>query len=303
MSSNRPFARSLVKIAVRLALGGSRAHAQDWFPGLKLNLATETQDGAIWYRGRLVGTLLSAAHSLPSRPSKLMIVGSGPSIEQNDLTRVDGSSCILLNGALSLVPDVIEEPLAIAIEDERFIWRHFELVQKIPAQSLCLFSVSVIRAICELDTSWLKTRRIALIDNVRKPYRIGRRGTEELRALPYTRLIDDGASGFSERPFTAVFQAGSVAVSAMQFAIGWKPSEIGLLGIDIGNADQARFYETTDKAYSGIRRAQARIIDHLMLAKDVAAESGIEIINHSSISVLNDFGFGFSDKLAKPERR
>ncbi|MBM3094314.1 glycosyl transferase [Ensifer sp. T173] len=300
MSSNRPFLRSLIKIATRLALGRSRAHVQDWFPGLKLQRASETQDGSIWYQGELVGNLLSTSRTLRFAPRSVLIIGSGPSIEQNDLTRIDGSSCILLNGALTLVPSVIAQPLAVAIEDERFVWRHFDLIQRIPVDSLCLASVSTIRAICELDRTWFKDRAIALIDNVRKPYAKKRRSVPELRALSYVRLSEDGATGFSENPTSGVFQAGSVVISAMQFAIRWKPREIGLLGIDLGNADMSRFYETTEKAYSGIRKAQPRIIDHLNMARNVAAENGIEIANHSSVSPLVDCGFGYDEKFSRP---
>ncbi|PDT50443.1 glycosyl transferase [Sinorhizobium fredii] len=301
MGSNRPLSRTFIKIAVRLALGRSRAHAQDWFPGLRLQRATAVEDGAIWYRGELVGGLTHSSRAITTGLPRVLIVGSGPSIKRNDLARADDSSCVLLNGALHLVPAVISRPLAVAIEDERFVWKHFELVKRTPIGCVCLFSVSVIRAICELDRSWLKNRTILLIDDVRKPYGMPRRDAPELRKLSAVRLTQDAATGFCEEPSIGVFEAGSVVVSAMQFAVSWKPRKIGLLGIDISNADEPRFYEATDKAYSGIRRAQERIISHLRMARDVAAENGIEIANHSPISALIESGFGYDNTFAKVE--
>ncbi|WP_373414636.1 glycosyl transferase [Ensifer aridi] len=301
MGSNRPFSRSVIKIGVRLVLGRSKAHVQDWFPGLKLERATAVQDGTIRYRGELVGSLTDNSRAFTADLSRVLIVGSGPSINQNDLTRVGHSSCVLLNGALHLVNGAVSKPLAVAIEDERFVWKHFDLVRRTPVGCPCLFSVSVIRAICELDTSWLKNRTIVLIDDVRKPYGLVRRDVAELRKLASVRLSEDGATGFSTEPSVGVFQAGSVAVSAVQFAVSWKPHEIGLLGIDISNADDPRFYETTDKAYSGIRRAQGRIIAHLVMARKLAAERGITIANHSPVSALVETGFGYDDSFAKSE--
>ncbi|MCA1440207.1 glycosyl transferase [Ensifer sp. IC4062] len=298
---NRPFSRSCIKIAVRLLLGRSRAHVQDWFPGLKLERATADRNGMIQYRGMAVGHLTSPSRALKARPSRVLIVGSGPSIRQCDLTRADESSCLLLNGALHLFPGVIPKPLAVAIEDERFIWRHFDIVKRITAGCVCLLSVSVIRAICELDSTWLRDKPIVLIDNLRKPYGLVRRDTVELRKLSYVRLSEDGDIGFSEDPSAGIFQAGSVAVSAAQFAVSWGPSSIGLLGIDLSNANEPRYYETTDKAYSGIVAAQRRIVDHLVMARSIAAESGIEIVNYSPVSALAGMGFGYDATFAKTD--
>lgn len=299
MGSNRPLHRSLIKIAVRLVMGRSRAHAQDWFPGLKLKRASAAEAGAIWYRGERVGTLSDGSRVIATDLSRVLIIGSGPSIKRNDLSRAEDSSCILLNGALHLVPEVISNPLAVAIEDERFVWRHFELINRTPADCVCLLSVSVIRAICEIDISWLKNRTIVLIDDVRKPYGMARRGAADLRALSAMTLSEDAATGFCKSPSIGVFQAGSVVVSALQFAVCWKPHKIGLLGIDLSNADEPRFYETVDKTYSGIRRAQERIIAHLTMAKEISAAIGIEISNHSPVSALVENGFGYDNAFAK----
>lgn len=301
MRSNRPVTRSCIKIAVRLLLGRSKAHVQDWFPGLKLERETADRDGMIRYRGELVGYLTNLARAPEAKSSSVLIVGSGPSIAQCDLTRAEESSCILLNGALHLFPGTIAKPLAVAVEDERFVWRHFDLMKRIPAGCICLLSVSVIRAICELDSTWLRDKSIILIDNLRKPYGLPRRDTEELRKLSHVRLSEDGAIGFSEDPAAGIFQAGSVAVSATQFAVSWKPRSIGLVGIDISNANEPRYYETTDKAYSGIVTAQKWIIDHLVMARSIAAESGIVIVNHSPVSALIEAGFGYDATFSKAE--
>lgn len=250
------------------------------------------------YRGVVVGRLTTSRQAFRQRISRVLIVGSGPSITRTDLGRAEEFSCVLLNGALHLVPEVVSKPLAVAIEDERFVWGNFDLLARIPAECPCLFSVSVIRAICQLDRTWLQDRKIVLIDDVRKPYGRSRRDITELRRLSHANLSEDGATGFSKDPDAGVFQGGSVAVSAMQFAASWKPKEIGLLGIDISNADEPRFYEERNKAYSGIRRAQNRILDHLIMAKNAAVENGITVRNYSPVSALAEHGFGYSSEFA-----
>lgn len=303
MGSNRPLWRSIVKLAVRLVAGKSRAHVQDWFPGLKLDRPEKGGYGTIRYRGQPVGRLTSSHQLFQSKIASIYIVGSGPSIASSDVTLAEKNSCILLNGALHLIPDRIETPLAVAIEDERFVWSHFDLFERIPADCPCLFSVSVIRAVCEHDETWFRGRTVALIDDIRKPYGHVRRSTAELSGLSGAMLSMDGTVGFSTDPDAGVFQGGSVVISATQFALSWKPEKIGFLGIDISNANEPRFYEKKDKAYSGIRRGQERILNHLEMARAFALDGGIAVVNYSRVSALVARGFGYCDKFAAPADR
>jgi hypothetical protein len=299
--SDRPLHRSLVKVGTRIFLGGSLAHMQDWFPGLSIVRSVETGRGDVRYRGATVASLLGA-DALRQRANGLIyIVGSGPSVRDCDVTRLEDGSAILLNGAINLIADPVKTPLAVAIEDERFIWRHFDLVrQKIVADTLCLLSVSVLRAICENDRGFLADKRVVLIDDIRKPYGAKRRSTDELRRLDFVRMSGTGNAGFSLQPDRGVFQGGSVAISALQFALYCEPKLVGLVGIDISNATEPRFYENgSDVAYSGIARAEARMIEHLILGLARASERGIALVNYSAISALRNHGFGYDARLAK----
>lgn len=74
---------------------------------------------------------------------------------------------------------------------------------------------------------------------------------------------------------------------------------IGLLGIDISNANEPRFYESrSDMAKSGVARATDRIVGHLQLARRVAQSLGITVHNHSPVSVLGGAGFGYDASLS-----
>jgi hypothetical protein len=295
--SDRPWHRSLVKTGARVLFGGSLAHIQDWFPGLSVVRSTATGRGEVRYKGDIVASLFGADALREQSNDPIYIVGSGPSVNDCDLTRLPEGGAILLNGAISLIAAPIATPLAIAVEDERFIWRHFDLLKrKVAVETVCLFSVAVLRAICENDRGFLADKRVVLIDDIRKPYGARRRSIEELGRLDFVRLNEAGTAGLSLLPDRGVFQGGSVAISATQFALYCRPQTIGLIGIDISNAREPRFYESAgDAAFSGIARAETRIIEHFVLAKAIAAQHGIALVNHSAVSALLKHGFSYDE--------
>jgi hypothetical protein len=298
--SDRPWHRSMVKSGALLLLGPSRAHAQEWFPGLRIDRDEMTGRGDAIYRGRKV-VALSGANALRDRSGdNVYIVGSGPSIKDCDLRRLEPESAILLNGAITLVGGEIAAPLAVAVEDERFIWRHFALVRdKVSPGTLCLFSVAVIRAICEHDSRWLADKTVVLVDYVRKPYARRRLSIDRIAGYDFIVLDENRSAGMSLAPDRGVLQGGSVAVSVVQFALYCAPRMIGLIGIDISNADQPRFYESGEQtAFSGVAKAEQRIVAHFALARKVATERHIEMLNFSPVSALRNGGFGYDDRFA-----
>ena len=298
--SDRPLSRSLIKLGARLLLGRSRAHAQDWFPGLAIRQTPEGEREVL-YRGAGVAKLLGSAVLRGGEGGTVTIVGSGPSVALADLSRLERGSAILLNGAIHLIGDGIAAPLAVAIEDERFVFRHFELIrEKIAGGQGLLLSVAAVRAICEHDVSWLSDKRVILIDDIRKPYGFSRRKDAALRALDFVRLDPTGAYGISLDPDRGVFQGGSVAVSALQFALAARPKTVGFIGVDIRNADWPRFYERAGAvAFSGIAGAEQRILGHIALTKAVAEDRGIRLVNFSPVSALAEIGVAYDGRLLR----
>lgn len=301
LSRNRttmPLRRSLIKMGMRALLGRTRAHYYAWSPHLEI--IRERSGSEIRYRHRRI-VLLENAASLVGRGTEINIVGSGPSIHSQDVGVVAAQSCLFLNGSIVLMRDFSIKPLAVVIEDERFVWKHFTLMKVlIPAETLCLLSPESIRATCELDAGWLRDKRVILIDDIRKPYLQRRANDYELSQLNYVRLSPDSRAGFSLQPDRGVFHGGSVVVSALQFAVYAKPERIGLLGIDLGNANQPRFYETEPgAAKSKILKGQKRIIEHIILGKKICAEQKIELTLHSPVSSLLGHGFSYDRRFER----
>lgn len=274
-------------------LGRRRAHYHAWLPSLRIEGRSEATPGEILYRGKKIAKL-AAAHRLRDRVgSRVVIVGSGPSVKDSPIGSLPPRTTLLLNGAIGLIGQGIGEPLAVAVEDERFVWRHFEMIRRhVVPEIPMLLSVGAIRAICDHDPGFLRGRTVILIDDIRKPYGAPRRADAELAGYDYVTLR--GETGFSSQPGRAVFQGGSVVVSALQFGLAMDVSEIGFVGVDIANADAPRFYETEGSAaFSGVAGAERRILDHIALARDVAAGRGIQLRNHSAISALRTIGLAY----------
>ena len=250
--------------------------------------------GRLVYRRKKVLDLSGIDVFVRRAGSRIVIVGSGPSVNEARLDGLPSCSALLLNGAISLIGNGFAEPLAVAIEDERFVWRHFEMIaSRITPDVPMLLSPGAIRALCDLDAEFLKGRSVLLIDDIRKPYGHPRRDDAELAKLDYATLR--GPAGFSARPGGGVFQGGSVVVSALQFALATGAGEIGFVGVDITNADTPRFYEKEGgAAFSGVAGAAKRILDHVALAADIARHRGIRLINHSKTSALNSIGLDYA---------
>ncbi|MDX6805621.1 glycosyl transferase [Terrihabitans rhizophilus] len=288
-ASGRPWRRRIIKLALAGAVGWSHSH--NWLPSLRLTRNENGDYEDILYRGKMIAQL--------QKPDllrgmfaggELYIIGSGPSVATAKLDTVRPHSSILLNGACSLIGESIKQPLAIAIEDERFVWRHFDLLErKVAPGTIVLLSPGVIRALCEIRPGWITKMQIILVDDVRKPYGRRRRSAAELRVMPNVILNKSAGAGFSQDPAIGVFQGGSVVVSALQFGSYCQPSMIGLIGIDISNASQPRFYEEQGQvAFSGIQRSQARIIQHVEVAKQACLKQGTGLRSYSPTSPLNE---------------
>ena len=293
LASDRPLSRQAIKLIARLLLGRRRAHYNSWLPSLRIEGRAADALGHVIYRGSKVLDLRGTDILVRRAGPHILIVGSGPSVKDLSPDMLPPRRALLLNGAISLIGHGLAAPFAVAIEDERFVWRHFDMIARhvLPDVPL-LLSPGVIRALCDKDAAFLHGRPVILIDDLRKPYGHPRRDVAELDSLGCAALR--GSAGFSAAPDKGVFQGGSVVVSALQFALATTATEVGFIGVDIANADAPRFYEQEgDAARSGVAGAERRILEHIALARDIAEYRGIRLVNHSRASALNSIGLDY----------
>ncbi|MRX49879.1 glycosyl transferase [Paracoccus sp. S-4012] len=288
--SDRPLGRSLIRLGA-MALGRSRAHRQDVWP----HLAVDRVAGEVRWHGRSLARLVRLAEIVPPGAPLLAVVGSGPSLAAQTPERLPPGSAILCNGAASLAGRVA--PLAVAVEDERFVYRHAAMLAGLDRGLPLLLSAAAMRAMAEHDASLLTGRPLALIDNLAKPVNAPRRRLDDPALDPILRRA--GTAALSRDPDAGVVITGTVAFSAMQVALAAGPETILLAGIDLGNAASPRFYESpANMAESGLLKGLPRIIAGFALARDEARERGIRLSCASPVSTLLGLGIPYDSRLA-----
>lgn len=289
--ADRPLTRSLIRPAFRILRGKRGAHFEETWPNLTIMRVDDGGD-VLWSGGR-VAQLTDVVEIVANLGSSLAIVGSGPSITTIDIERLSQPS-ILLNGALSLLPR-LTHPVVLAVEDERFIWRHLTMLRDtLRTDTPCLFSPAVLRVLAGHAPDLLQ-RPIGLIDDLHKPFDALRCASPDVIKGSFD---EKTPAEFSQRPRDGIIKSGTVAYSALQIAMAGPATQIKLAGIDLGNAGTPRFYETKkNKAWSGLEKGQGRILAHFALAQSVAQERNIQLTCLSPTSKLLEIGYPFEGPL------
>lgn len=240
---NRPISRYAARLYIRLRYGAKRAHLEECWPDLCLIKAGNGgANGMVRYDGRVIAPLLPWPEHSPQE-EELIVIGSGPSLARQATEKIPIERAILVNGAIHLLCPPAR-PFALVVEDERFIWRHWQaLEQLVPENTDCYFSTSAIRALCQTAPAWLSTQRIRHMDFVHKPYGRSRPDQTELKGLPFLRWSADGQAAISLCPGMGLMPAGSVAATAAQIALALRPARIGIAGVDLTAMHSPRFYE------------------------------------------------------------
>lgn len=297
---NRPLRRYLARLASWLRYGPAGAHAEEWWPNLALKLAS-ADTGSIRYRGRVVAPLLP--YPQPGGFDEIVIVGSGPSLADQDRSKIPIEKALLLNGAIHLLAAGGRRPLGLVIEDERFVWRHAATIAAlVPSGTDCYFSTSVLLALCETIPDWLAGQKVRHLDFLHRPYAKPKPDAEGLERLDFLRWSADRSAAISLLPQSGLMPGGSVAVTAAQIALFLAPARIGLAGIDLTRTTQPRFYETAgDRAMSRIEAAAERVLAALSVIKDECTKRKITIENYSPMSRLADIGLAYAGRLERRE--
>ncbi|WP_052500973.1 hypothetical protein [Jannaschia aquimarina] len=222
-------------------------------------------------------------------PRQRAIIGTGPSLRGQDLSSLPAHGSILLNGALTLLDGALPSPLALCVEDERFVHRHHAMFARFaPGIPWWLLSVSAIRALASYDPDLLSKGRIVLIDDIRKPYMRSRQDDLDLARLDHVEA-GDGAL-FSLDPSKGIAGCGTVAFTALQFAMAAGSGDVVLAGVDLTDGT-SRFYEEGEGAGSGLDAGQDRIAAHFALALSVAERGDIRLLCASDRSLLLRLGY------------
>ena len=217
--------------------------------------------------------------SLKTSKKNISIIGSGPSIKEQNLSKLKNTEVILLNGAITLIETAKIKPLCIIIIDSSFVEKRFDLIRKIPKGTNLIVTLGVIRAIQERSTNILPRLNIFITKNITTNDYDTRNGTEEEKAKK---------KGFSTNLDYGFINGGTVMSVAIQLAAQLNAKKIFLLGLDISNSDQPRFYESNNTALKSglLKDYEQKILPFMIKARDVCMQEKIAIYNCSPISKL-----------------
>ena len=255
----------------------------------------------IQWRGHYIGQTSSWAALKAEAPTRLFSIGSGPSINEQDLSLLAGEECILVNGAISLVLNgPVSKPFAVMIEDSRFIYERADLLMQLPQGTrLCLVAsaMQALGAVCGAEG--LSHFELYLIDGFETPYGKARRGVNEAPSDTYRRSNKAKLSLDLEQGH---FGCGTVMYCGIQLAFHLRVQQLYLVGFDLTDFDQPRFYENQhNAAWTGLQNAyKERILPALRLAVDTAQEFNMSIENCSHTSIIPRELIPFNARLMPP---
>jgi len=285
------------RLLYKLCLPAGKRHYSATFPSLSLDAA----HSCVYWNRKSVG-ILEPWSDFPNRGRELLIIGSGPSvIEQLDaidkISSMQQVDMVLLNGAATLVNDgLVSNPLAIIIEDGRFVLEKFTVLQSLPGGTRLILSASALHALIYCDKSMLQYFDVWFMDSIQFPYRQPKRPLGEVLG-PDVRI--DGNMGLSLNLAKGHFGCGTVMYAGIQLAFHLRSPRVLLAGFDLTNYQMPRFYETeANAAWTGVDNAyEKRILPALKLAKECALEFAMEIENCSHTSIVPRNLIPFSSRL------
>ncbi len=246
------------------------------------------QSSFLYYGKKVVETCPLSSLKKHFSTKKIAIVGSGPSINDLNLSKLENVDCILLNGTISLIDSHKIRPSLITIIDEQFCRDRFELIKTIPQEVPLLLSDRAIRQIIKIDYHFFINRQVYLAN------------FDLFHQYDYQeKYFDDEKISQLEYGF---LDGGTVMATALQMAIAFKIAQtIYLLGFDIGNANQARFNEQDGKQLPSylLSHFDTRILPFMKCISQYCKRNNQVVLNCSSQTKLSYEIFAYSNDFSR----
>lgn len=317
MSSHR-LSNSLLKLLYRHTHGRRNRHNERLWPHVRVGRNAAGEIESYSYRGRDIplvnkevtrGSLACVARndvdqivasvndsgtggSGQSRVGH--IIASGPSVNDIDYAQLSLTNVMGVNGAIALTDRHPIRFYTYCFNDTGFVRARPELVRRIVTQDLLLFTtpLSLWHVLQQLPASEIRCR-IFLIENPQIRGRMPFRDVDEVMAdAPQGALTlfdKERVLGFGHDIRHGLFDAGTVAYSALQIMAWLGFKEIVLHGVDLQDAAKVpRFYET---AADTLPTTLDQYLPHHILPAFTAAarllhEQGVRVVNLSPHSAL-----------------
>lgn len=267
--------RSLAKRLLRLGGYPNGGYLADFFDGVRIEpYPTLYSDAFRVYgpSGHVADTL--SLNALAKSGEDIYIVGSGPSINKQNLSLLRDRKVIFLNGAMSLVEKCGLTPYFVSVSDSSFCVKRASMFSLLPKGTNLLLSFAAMKDLYYLNPSAVTENNVYLLltlDDWVHAYLDAEKGMEAFANLDYGSM-----------------NAGTVMADCIRLSAFLGAANTYLLGLDIGNSAEPRFYETAgDAAKSGLlRNYESRILPFMKLAARYFRAKGLGLYNCSPVSRL-----------------
>ena len=254
---------------------------------------------SIYFNSRfllLTSSFQSLRKNMDSRSKRIFIIGSGPSIAKQNLNVLKNEEVILLNGSCILIKQLALKEATLVISDDSFIQKRSRLlnevlkyVQESGSKIRLCFSFRVLRAFLKEKILLPEGAKIFLFEELLPDVVV--QSQASLNIYDYKQRIErnDGTMKiFSSFDKAGVFHCGSVMTVGIQIAAFLGYEEVYLLGFDIGNSNQPRFYEKEgDQVRSGLLADyETGILPFMLLASAWFMKNNRKIFNCSPSTLL-----------------
>ncbi len=222
-----------------------------------------------------------------SKDGEIYILGSGPSVKTQNLQILQNKNVIFLNGSINLASKYQIKPFCYIILDATFIINKQDIIKQIPSNTPLVLSLSAVNAMYTFCPKILQKHPVCLILNPLEPYKGTKKKISDLEN-EYFYIPPQKDTAFSYYPDKGLFDGGTVMSNAIQIAFYLNFRKIFLLGLDIGNAAQPRFYENDkNKLKSGLLKDyETKILPFMKTTKTLAEMQNRKIYNCSPITKL-----------------
>ncbi|WP_117235664.1 hypothetical protein [Vibrio maerlii] len=200
--------------------------------------------------------------TLSYQNENINIIGSGPSVKNLDYKKFTGQN-IFLNGAISLAYEHSLRIDALIIMDANFVYNRFDLIKRLKEKTKLILSLGALCAIAERDLKLIQGHDIYL----------------------FNQTAFDKNNKFSQNIDQHVVDGGTVMAIAIQIFSANLRHNMYLLGLDISNANEPRFYESQDRQEkSGLQKDYEDKILPFMTEASIQVKGNI--FNCSPVSKL-----------------
>ncbi|WP_409309913.1 sugar glycosyltransferase [Pectobacterium sp. B1J-3] len=299
------------KLLYRITHSTRYKHNRKRWPHVKITRGSQGEINSFIYRGRAFPII--PLSSLKGKFSeKIMLVASGPSVNQTPFSEEKNPIAIGVNGAYSIKEKV--KFSFYVITDIHFFDQRPKIVEEIISDKHLLLFLQIDGLTRIIDKFGLKSIlcKVAIIEDAYKriyepkfSIKEIENNTQRAQSVYFYDKKDESEEdiAFETNITNGVFPGKTVVYWALQIIIYMGFKDIYIAGLDMNNFDKPRFYENEkDKVYSQLEiDFEKNILPSFTHVSDITKKLNIKIINMSINSSIPENIFEkkkYSDSLS-----